>query len=76
VRGAPWSIEERQESFIVKDVNGQQLAAHPQYIEIGAAAAIDEKAVARRGVHCQAAAKRAAADSEGHSEAAKFGQSG
>jgi hypothetical protein len=27
-------------------------------------------------VHCQAAAKRAAADSEGHSEAAKFGQSG
>jgi hypothetical protein len=23
---APWSIEERQESFIVKDANGQQLA--------------------------------------------------
>ena len=22
----PWSIEERQESFIVKDANGQQLA--------------------------------------------------
>jgi hypothetical protein len=23
----PWSIEERQESFIVKDANGQQLDA-------------------------------------------------
>jgi hypothetical protein len=23
---SPWSIEERQESFIVKDANGQQLA--------------------------------------------------
>ena len=22
----PWSIEERQESFIVKDANGQQIA--------------------------------------------------
>jgi hypothetical protein len=26
----PWSIEERQESFIVKDANGQQLAGPPR----------------------------------------------
>jgi hypothetical protein len=63
----PWSIEERQESFIVK------------YFEDDAAAAVvDEATIARRGIphrgeHCQIA-KRAAADIEGHSAAAELGQ--
>jgi hypothetical protein len=63
----PWSIEERQESFIVKDANGQALAY--LYFE-------DEphtrRGVPDRGEHRQAA-KRAAAYIEGHSEAAELG---
>jgi hypothetical protein len=75
----PWWIEERQESFIVKDANGQQLRL-PLFRRRAAAADVDEAAVARRGIphrgeHCQAT-KRAAADIEGHSEAAGLGQPG
>jgi hypothetical protein len=55
----PWTIEDRQGSFIVKDPNGLQIAvAHPRIRD-------------RRQ-----AAKRAAADIEGHSPAAEHGQPG
>ena len=40
----PWSIEERQESFIVKDAKGQQIAY--LYFDEAAAADVDEAAVA------------------------------
>ena len=75
----PWSIEERQESFIVKDANGQQLAY--LYFEDEPQRQMSMKRLSRDeafllAVNIRQAAKRAAADIEGHSEAAKFGQPG
>jgi hypothetical protein len=75
----PWSIEEHQESFIVKDATGQQLA-YVYFEDEPTAANVDEAAIARRGIpyrseHRQAA-KRAGADFEGHSEAAQFCEPG
>jgi hypothetical protein len=75
----PWSIEERQESFIVKDANGQQLA-YLYFEDEPAAANVDEAAIARRGIpyrgeHWQTA-KSAAADIDRDSEAAEYGQPG
>ena len=66
----PWSIEERQESFIVKDANGQQLAYlyfedEPQR-QMSMQAAIARRGIPYRGEHRQAA-ERAAADIEGYS---------
>jgi hypothetical protein len=75
----PWSIEERQESFIVK---GRQRPADRLSLFRGGAAAadVDEAAVARRGIsyrgeHRQAT-ERAATDIEGHTTTAKFNQPG
>ena len=75
----PWSIEERQESFIVKDANGQALAY--LYFEDEPQRQMSMKRLSRDEAfllgreHCQAA-KCAASDIEGHSEAAEHSQSG
>jgi hypothetical protein len=42
----PWSIEEREESFIVKDANGQALA-YLYFEDEPTAANVDEAVVAR-----------------------------
>jgi hypothetical protein len=67
----PWSIEERQESFIVKDANGQQIAY--LYFEDEPQRQMSMKRLSRE--HRQAA-KRATADFEGHSTTAEHGQPG
>ena len=75
----PWSIEESTECFIVRDGDKQALAY--VYFENESGRRSSAKLLTRdeaflyRGEHCQAA-KRAAADIEGHSAAAKFGQPG
>ena len=71
--------KERQESFIVKDANGQQIAY--LYFEDEPQRQMSMKRLSRdeaflyRGEHCQAA-KRAAADIEGHSATVEHGQPG
>jgi hypothetical protein len=75
----PWSIEERQESFIVKDANGQALAY--LYFEDEPQRQMSMKRLSRDeafllAVNIAKAAKLAAADIEGHSPAAKFSQPG
>ena len=75
----PWSIEEGAACFIVRDGDKQALAYVYFENEPGRRSS-REAAHARRGIpdrgeHRQAA-KRAAADIEGHSAAAKFGQPG
>jgi hypothetical protein len=69
----PWSTEERQESFIVKDANGQHLAY--VYFEDESQRRLSMKRLTRDEAYLLAVnlAKRAAADIEGHSSAAKFG---
>ena len=72
----PWSIEESAACFIVRDGDKQALAYVHFESERGRAlkceAAHARRGVSHRGEHRQAA-KRAAADLEGHSAAAKFG---
>ena len=75
----PRSIEEHQESFIVRDANGQQLAYlcfedEPQR-QMSMKRLSRDEAVSDRGEHCQGA-KRAASDIERHPEAAEHGQPG
>ena len=75
----PWSIEERQESFIVKDANGQQIAY--LYYEDEPQRQMSMKRLSRDeafllAVEHRQAAKRAAADIEGHSAAAEYSQPG
>jgi hypothetical protein len=75
----PWSVDETDACFIVRDGDKQALAY--VYFENGAWPALKcEAADARRGIpdrgeHCQAA-KRATANTERHSPATEYGQPG
>ena len=75
----PWSIEERQESFIVKDSNGLRIAY--LYFEDEPQRQMSMKRLSRDeafliGREHRQAAERATADIEGHPPAAEYGQPG